>query len=114
MLGFMTVSMLLSMWISNAGVTAMMIPIVDAVVDELFPVRNLSLQKSLFHSCFRLNWKEDDLEINDTVPYPDCIDVVIMNKENELHAKRKWVCMCFSAPKATGVDWRRHCIMFVL
>ena len=34
----MTVSTLLSMWISNAGVTAMLIPIVDAVVDELFPV----------------------------------------------------------------------------
>nr|CAH0112211.1 unnamed protein product [Daphnia galeata] len=36
MLGFMMVSMLLSLWISNSGVTAMLIPIVDAVVDELF------------------------------------------------------------------------------
>lgn len=36
MLGFMSVGMLLSMWISNSGVTAMLIPIVDAVVDELF------------------------------------------------------------------------------
>lgn len=38
----MTVSVLLSMWISNSGVTAMLIPIVDAVVDELFPTVNLS------------------------------------------------------------------------
>lgn len=38
MLGFMMVSMLLSLWISNSGVTAMLIPIVDAVVDELFQV----------------------------------------------------------------------------
>ena len=36
MLGFMSVGMLLSMWISNSGVTAMLIPILDAVVDELF------------------------------------------------------------------------------
>ncbi|KZS09487.1 I'M NOT DEAD yet protein [Daphnia magna] len=36
MLGFMSVSMSLSLWISNSGVTAMLIPIVNAVVDELF------------------------------------------------------------------------------
>lgn len=34
----MAVGVLLSMWISNSGVTAMLIPIVDAVVDELFHV----------------------------------------------------------------------------
>lgn len=38
MLGFMQVGMLLSFWISNSGVTAMLIPIVEAVVDELFHV----------------------------------------------------------------------------
>jgi solute carrier family 13 (sodium-dependent dicarboxylate transporter), member 2/3/5 len=38
MLGFMLVGMLLSLWISNSGVTAMLIPIVEAVVDELFQV----------------------------------------------------------------------------
>ena len=38
MLGFMQVGMLLSMWISNSGVTAMLIPIVEAVVDQLFHV----------------------------------------------------------------------------
>lgn len=32
----MAVGVLLSMWISNSGVTAMLIPIVDAVIDELF------------------------------------------------------------------------------
>lgn len=32
----MGVSTLLSMWISNSGVTAMLIPIVEAVVDQLF------------------------------------------------------------------------------
>lgn len=36
MVGFMTVTMFLSMWISNTATTAMMMPIVEAVLDELY------------------------------------------------------------------------------
>ncbi|GAB6030174.1 hypothetical protein CHUAL_005850 [Chamberlinius hualienensis] len=36
MAGFMFVTMFLSMWISNTATTAMMMPIVEAVLDELF------------------------------------------------------------------------------
>ena len=48
MLGFMMVSVLLSMWISNAGVTAMLIPIVHAVVEELFPVSTIVSSSNQF------------------------------------------------------------------
>lgn len=34
---FMMASMLLSLWISSAGVIAMLIPVVEAVVEAMFP-----------------------------------------------------------------------------
>ncbi|CAG0885548.1 unnamed protein product [Cyprideis torosa] len=36
MLGFMSVTMLLSMWISNTATTALMVPVVEAVLNELY------------------------------------------------------------------------------
>lgn len=38
MAGFMLTTMFLSMWISNTASTAMMVPIVDAILVELYSV----------------------------------------------------------------------------
>jgi sodium-dependent dicarboxylate transporter 2/3/5 len=36
MLGFMLATVLISMWISNAAASAMMVPIVQAVLEEIY------------------------------------------------------------------------------
>lgn len=60
MLGVMLVSMFLSMWVDNTGATAMILPVVDALVQELFRVRDfqftlehLELKKKVHHSAIR-------------------------------------------------------------
>lgn len=35
MLGFMLTTMFLSMWISNTATTAMMVPIIEAIIEEI-------------------------------------------------------------------------------
>jgi len=56
MLGFMSVNVLLSMWISDSGVTAMLIPIVEAVIDELFDdVEQQGISNGLDDSVLSMN-----------------------------------------------------------
>ena len=55
MLGFMSVDVLLSMWIPNSGVTAMLIPIVEAVVDELFDDVEQVISNGLGDSVLSMN-----------------------------------------------------------
>lgn len=47
MLGFMVVSSLLSMWISNSATTAMMLPIAQAVLEQLKATEALADQRDL-------------------------------------------------------------------
>ena len=49
MLGLMLSTMFLSMWISNTATTAMMLPVVDAIIAELENSMKLSKQKG---NCF--------------------------------------------------------------
>lgn len=47
MLGFMVTTMFLSVWICNTSTTAMMMPIVDAVLTEIFGTRGRTTSEDL-------------------------------------------------------------------
>ncbi|XP_068207725.1 Na(+)/citrate cotransporter-like [Palaemon carinicauda] len=68
MAGFMLVTTFLSMWISNTATTAMMVPIVNAILDELYP--NDSRKK------------RDEMEITDAVNHSG-LEMVSTGAENK-------------------------------
>ena len=43
MLAFMMIACLLSMWITNSAVTAMLLPIVKSILNEIFDVKEKSI-----------------------------------------------------------------------
>jgi len=51
----MSVDVLLSMWIPNSGVTAMLIPIIEAVVNELFDDVEQGISNGLGDSVLSMN-----------------------------------------------------------
>ncbi len=67
MLGFMLPTWFLSMWISNTATTAMMMPIVQEVLDKLQAIKKASIGMSkdfvykhfnLFQSLYIYSWKD--------------------------------------------------------
>ena len=50
MAGFMLTTMFLSMWISNTATTAMMVPIVEAILAEI-ETHNVRKNRKVIHFC---------------------------------------------------------------
>uniref|UniRef100_A0A3B5LME9 Solute carrier family 13 member 5b n=1 Tax=Xiphophorus couchianus TaxID=32473 RepID=A0A3B5LME9_9TELE len=96
MLGFMGVTAFLSMWISNTATTAMMVPIVQAVLDQLnnigqnstlFSLKTIFTPPSLFKGPVVVTFLDDSVEV---ARHKEAIERRRMGKGMTL-------CVCYAA-----------------
>ncbi|XP_068207337.1 Na(+)/citrate cotransporter-like isoform X1 [Palaemon carinicauda] len=66
MAGFMLTTMFLSMWISNTASTAMMVPIVDAILVELYATRNKKQEENATAIDMNASSSQNQLELAPT------------------------------------------------
>ena len=97
MLAFMMIACMLSMWISNSAVTAMLLPIVRSILHEIFDsVRKLkkilcdrynsfkSVQESAMENGFSSSGSVESVAANSVSDFP----LVVVKQTNEDEAKR--------------------------
>lgn len=66
MIGFMSTTAFLSMWISNSAATAMMLPISKAVLQQLCETEALADERELAASMQKVGQEDQALELDDT------------------------------------------------
>ncbi|XP_013377596.1 PREDICTED: solute carrier family 13 member 5 isoform X2 [Chinchilla lanigera] len=95
MLGFMTVTAFLSMWISNTATTAMMVPIVEAVLQQM-EATNAASEASLGALELADKGKAGQLSENQ-VAFEDPMKEKQENQDRKNTCKAMNLCVCYAA-----------------
>nr|XP_020820433.1 LOW QUALITY PROTEIN: solute carrier family 13 member 5 [Phascolarctos cinereus] len=92
MLGFMCITAFLSMWISNTATTAMIVPIVEAVLDQL----KLTGKDNTFYpsSIELLDKDEQELQVKSAVPQVKSREA---REKDKNMCKVLTLCVCYAA-----------------
>uniref|UniRef100_A0A8C6J7K6 Uncharacterized protein n=1 Tax=Melopsittacus undulatus TaxID=13146 RepID=A0A8C6J7K6_MELUD len=100
MLGFMIVTAFLSMWISNTATTAMMVPIVQAVLDQM---DNTEYDMTMMEQATGQTNKVIELEEKNASDPTSangrslCSELILLNFEKHILWEGMTLCICYAA-----------------
>ncbi|XP_066119344.1 solute carrier family 13 member 2 isoform X1 [Saccopteryx bilineata] len=105
MLGFMLVTAFLSMWISNTATTAMMVPIANAVLDQLHKApRDKDVEEGSDNPTFELQEPNPQKEVTKLdngqvhpIPLHPLEPMTQKNEEQHRFSQGMSLCVCYSA-----------------